>query len=71
MKRELTNHKITERALKESKDIYQTIFENTGTAMAIIEEDTTIAMVNTEFENISGYTKHEIEGKKKWIRILL
>ena len=50
----------------ESQEKYQAIFENTGTATIIIEEDTTISLVNTEFERLSGYSKKEVEGKKKW-----
>ncbi len=35
--------------------------------MAIIEEDTTLSLVNNEFVRLSGYsTKNEIEGKKSW-----
>ncbi|GAI15672.1 unnamed protein product, partial [marine sediment metagenome] len=45
---------------------YRTTFENTGTAMAIIEEDTTISLVNHQFEILTGYSKEEIEGKKRW-----
>lgn len=58
--------KLFEEALRESDDKYRAIFENTGTAMAIIEEDTTISLVNAEFEKISGYFKNEINGIKKW-----
>ena len=71
LEKEMIRHKTTEAALQESKEIYQTIFENTGTAMAIIEEDMTISMVNTEFESISGYSKKEIEGKKKWTEFVV
>ena len=49
-----------------SEEKYRTIFENTGTAMAIIETDTTISMVNDEFARIVGATKQEFEGKVKW-----
>ncbi|MBW2040250.1 MAG: PAS domain S-box protein, partial [Deltaproteobacteria bacterium] len=49
---------------------YQAIFENTGTAMVIIEEDTTLSLVNAEFERLSGFTKEEIEGKKSWMEFL-
>ncbi len=52
--------------LKRSEDKYRAIFENTGTALIFIEEDTTISMGNKEFEKLSGYTKEQIEGKKKW-----
>jgi PAS domain S-box-containing protein len=44
----------------------QTLFENMGTAMCILEEDKTISLVNKQFEELSGYSKEEIEGKRKW-----
>ena len=53
-------------ALKSAEEWYRVTFEHTGTAMAILEEDTTISLVNKEFEALSGYTKKEIEGKKSW-----
>ncbi|MGC9517277.1 MAG: PAS domain S-box protein [Methanomicrobiales archaeon] len=57
------NNKI---ALKKSENFYKTIFENTGTATAIINENMIIEMVNSGFEDISGYKKSEIEGKIKF-----
>jgi PAS domain S-box-containing protein len=45
---------------------YQVVFEKTGKAMVIVEEDATISLVNAEFEKLSGFTKKEIEGKKNW-----
>ncbi|MEW6584802.1 MAG: PAS domain S-box protein [Nitrospirota bacterium] len=53
-------------ALRESEEKYRTVFENTGSATIIVEEDTTISLVNTKFEMLSGYTKEEIEGRKSW-----
>ena len=50
--------------LQESEDRYRTVFEATGTATLIIEEDTTISLMNSTFENLSGYSKEEIENKK-------
>ena len=55
---------ITER--KRTEELYQTIFENTGTAMIILEEDTTISRVNDEMEKMWGYSREEIEGRVKW-----
>jgi PAS domain S-box-containing protein len=52
--------------ITESEKTYRAIFENTGTAMMIIEEDKTISLINSRFEKLSGYTKDEIEGKIKW-----
>jgi len=55
-----------EKELKESEEKYRALFENTGTATIIIEEDRTISMVNTQGEKLSGYSKEEIENKMKW-----
>jgi len=57
-------------ALNEVINQYQAIFENTGTAMLIIEEDNIISHVNKKFEILSGYKKKEIEGKKSWIEFV-
>jgi PAS domain S-box-containing protein len=45
---------------------YRTVFENTGTATIIIEADYTISLINRKAEKLSGYTRKEVEGKKKW-----
>jgi PAS domain S-box-containing protein len=58
--------KQVEEALLQSDAFYRTFFENTGTATIIIEEDTTISMINVEFEMITGYSKGEIVGTS-WI----
>lgn len=52
------------------EDHYRTIFENTGTATMIMEADTTISMVNREFELLSGYPKDAIEGQMSWTRFV-
>lgn len=49
---------------KATAEQYRTVFENTGTAMCILEEDMTISMINQRFEELSGYSREEIEGKK-------
>ena len=49
-----------------SEQKYRSLFESTGTAMVIIENDTTISLANAEFEKLSGYSRGEIEGKMKW-----
>jgi len=53
-------------ALRESEEKYRTVFENTGNATIIVEEDTMISLVNTKFEILSRYSREEIEGKKSW-----
>jgi PAS domain S-box-containing protein len=55
-----------EDVLRQNEDKYRVIFETTGTATAIFEEDTIISLVNTEFEKLSGYMKAQVEGIKSW-----
>jgi PAS domain S-box-containing protein len=56
----------SEETLRNSEEMYRTVFENTGNATIIVEEDTTISLVNTKFEKLSGYSKEDVEGKKSW-----
>jgi PAS domain S-box-containing protein/putative nucleotidyltransferase with HDIG domain len=49
---------------------YEAIFKNNGKPMVIVEEDATIYLVNAEFVRLSGYAKHEIEGKKNWMEFV-
>ncbi len=55
--------KQLEEALKQSEQRYRTLFQYSGTAMAIAESDMTISMVNKEFEKLTGYLRNQIEGK--------
>ena len=64
---DISDIKRTETALRESEAMYRAIFEGTGTAMVIIEDDTTISLVNTEFEKFTGLSREEIEGRRSWI----
>ncbi|MFO7803647.1 MAG: PAS domain S-box protein, partial [Desulfovermiculus sp.] len=63
---DINERKQTEEALRQSESYYRTIFETSGSAMLIVEEDTTISLASSNFEELSGYSKHEIEGKKSW-----
>ncbi len=60
----------SEEALRESEEKYRTIFEHCGAPLMIIEEDTTISMINREFEKICGYSAPEVEGKMSWRQFL-
>ena len=61
----------SEKNLEKSEKNYKSIFENTGTAMIITEEDMTISLVNKTFENILRLNKDQIEGKLNWIEMLV
>jgi len=63
---DISRIKEVERELKKSENLYRTIFEATGTANAIVREDTTISKINTRMEELSGYSKDELEGEK-WV----
>ena len=63
---ELDKRIKAEKALRQSENHYRAIFETSGTAMFIIEEDTTISLANSNFEELAGYSGQEIEGKKSW-----
>lgn len=66
LQKEIDERKKAEEKLKESEERYRSVFQNTGAATVIIEPDMTLSMVNSEFENLSGYSKDELEGKKCW-----
>ena len=54
------DRKRTERDLIQSENLYRAIFENSGTAMAIVEDDLTLFLTNTEFEKMVGYKNEEL-----------
>lgn len=60
---DITERKHSEKELKESEEKFRTIFENSSSAMAIIERDTTISMVNKEYCRIGHYKPEEVIGK--------
>ena len=77
VERELKEAKIrwerrdVEQRLRTSENLYRTIFETTGNATVIIEEDTIVSLMNREAERLTGYSKEEVEGKKSWSEIIV
>lgn len=55
-----------EKQLKESENRYRTIFEASDSAMMLVDEHSTITMVNEQFENMTGYSKASVENSKSW-----
>ncbi len=66
--RDITELRKAQRELSQSEERYRTIFETTGSATILIEEDMTISLANREFEKIVGIPRGEIEGKRKFIQ---
>jgi len=62
----ITERKEIENKLQESEKLYRAIFETTGAATIINEDDMTISLINAQFEKMTGYRREEWEGKKKW-----
>jgi PAS domain S-box-containing protein len=60
--RDITDRKQAEEKIHESEEKFRAIFEQNSSAIAIIEPDTTISMVNDAYCQISGYTKQEVVG---------
>jgi len=67
---DISERKRMERALRDSEVRYRTIFDNTGTAMLIVEEDTLIVLANAEFADLVGVSREELEGKASWTRFV-
>jgi PAS domain S-box len=67
---DITERKKAAETLEASEKRYCSVFENTGAATMIVEDDMTIFMVNAKFEKLAGYPKDEIEGKMKWTEFI-
>jgi len=57
-------------ALAQSEHKYRSIFENTGGGAIIVEDNLIISQANARFEKITGFKRHEIEGKVRWIEFV-
>jgi len=57
-------------ALAHSEEKYRSIFENTGGGAIIVEDNLIISQANARFEKITGFKRHEIEGKVRWIEFV-
>ena len=64
IQRDVTERKRAEEALQRSENYYRTIFETSGAAIFIVEEDTTISEVNSNFEELIGCSREMINGQK-------
>ncbi|MHB8052472.1 MAG: PAS domain S-box protein, partial [Methanoregula sp.] len=69
--RHAVSHRQADKALIASEARYRTVFENTGSATVIVEENNIISLANTRFELLSGFAKEELEGKKTWTEFVV
>ncbi|GBC62432.1 sigma-54-dependent Fis family transcriptional re gulator [Desulfonema ishimotonii] len=61
--------RVSDQAESRSDDVdarYMTVFEKSGAPAIIIEADMTILRANPKFEQLTGFSKREIEGRMKW-----
>lgn len=63
---DISEIKAVETALLKSENYYRTLFENTGTAMAITNPDSIITSCNSQLAALAGYPSSEIVDKMKW-----
>lgn len=62
---ELNNFKLKQlgMAIQNSEARYRNIFENSGIAMVLIEDNMLISLVNSKFEELTQYSKSELYNK--------
>ncbi len=56
--------------LEEYKKEFDFLFENTGTALAVLNTDSTIHSINKNFEELCGYSQKEIVEKNFFINFI-
>jgi PAS domain S-box-containing protein len=66
---EIKERKRVEEKLRQSEENFRVIFENNSSAIAIIEQDTTIIMVNDAFCQMIGFAKEEVVGMS-WTQLV-
>jgi PAS domain S-box-containing protein len=63
--RDITQRKDMQERLKKSENLYRTLFNTTGTASSVLNNDGTLLLVNDEWSKLFGYSREEAEGKMK------
>ncbi|GAB6095765.1 hypothetical protein JCM14469_20180 [Desulfatiferula olefinivorans] len=67
---EIREKSRTQAALKESEEHYRSVFENSGTAIFIIESDMRVSMANTKCYDLTGIPGREIAKGMLWTRFV-
>ncbi|MBJ6750798.1 PAS domain S-box protein [Geomonas anaerohicana] len=68
--RDITVRRTSQQRLEESEARYRAIFEDTGTAMAIVLPDGTLQMVNRGFAALTGLSREDLEGRRLWTEFI-
>lgn len=69
--RNVTEELNIQKRIKQNAERYKTVFENTGAATCIIENDRILSMVNSRFAELSGYSVSEIVNNLMWTEIVV
>ena len=67
MEQQVEDH-TADLSVAESK--YRDIFNHSGAASIIIDQDHTISMANEKFEELVGFTKGQVQNRMKWPEIV-
>jgi PAS domain S-box-containing protein len=63
---QIIRRKQIEEKLRKNEEKYRSVFENSGSPSVIIDQDLTISMANLKFEQLTGYSRQDIENKMKF-----
>lgn len=55
---------------RQSEEYYRILFEHSGAAVCVLEPDKTISRTNRRFCQMTGYARHEIEGKMSFLDLV-
>ncbi|MDR8391751.1 PAS domain S-box protein [Aliifodinibius sp. S!AR15-10] len=61
--RDITKQKKAEKALKRSEELFRNLFLRAPVAMLMVDEKNKVQMVNSNFEDLFGYSENEIKFK--------
>jgi len=68
---DITERKLSERAVKDFENIYRAVFETGAGPVAVIDPDLTVALCNPGFERLSGFSAKDVEGKMTWTQFFV
>ncbi|MFW6334679.1 MAG: PAS domain-containing sensor histidine kinase [Desulfosalsimonas sp.] len=68
--RDVTERKKAEEALRRSENYYRAIFETSGAAIIIIDEDGKLVLANSRIRELTGCPREEIENRRFWTKFV-